>query len=217
MLTATHNQSTTKKSVRKLCLLVVSATDSVVVDLKSGLMFRCEIHDSLLSICSPFDVIEVGAISKPKENDPAKPEYVELMGNAKSTGKRLRKRKVHKLLKPLISKGKTPLLGFRGPSASYWTLTGFQPSLAIVIPDRGPLLIRRKDGSAWVRFGFGQFVEELMVQDKSIQAALNETVRSRFVGKQLAQFLGWKPKYLIIGLSSPVNGHCYKKVLGLLP
>ena len=217
MLTAPPKQQTSKKSVRKLCLLVVSATDSVVVDLKTGLMFRCQIHDSLLSICSPFDVIEIAGINKPKEHDPARPEYIELLGNPKSTGKRLKKRKVHKLLKPLISKGRTPLLGFRGPSASYWTLTGFQPSLAIVVPDRGPLLIRRKDGSAWVRFGFGQFVEELMVQDRSIQAALSDTVRSRFVGKQLSQFLGWKPKYLIVGLSSPVNGHCYKKVLGLLP
>ncbi len=180
-------------------------------------MFRCELHDSLLSICSPFDVIQVSAITKPKELDPAKPEYIELIGNIRSTGKRLRKRKVHKLLKPLISKGKSPLLGFRGPSTSYWTLSGFQPSLAIVIPQRGPLLIRRKDGSAWVRFGFGQFVEELMVQDRSIQAALTDTARSRFVGKQLNQFLGWKPKYLVIGLTSPVNGHCYKKVLGLLP
>ena len=61
-----------------------------------------------------------------------------------------------------------PLLGFPGPAAPYWEFRGPRPSAALVVPTRGPQLIRRvEDGSTWVRFGWERDDVWLPVEDRT--------------------------------------------------
>ena len=47
------------------------------------------------------------------------------------------------------------LLGFPGSSAPYWEFRGMRPSVAVVVPSRGPVIFRRReDDTVWARFGW---------------------------------------------------------------
>ena len=110
-----------------------------------------------------------------------------------------------------------PLLGFRGPSAPYWELRGNRPSVALIVPERGPQLLRRRDdGTTWVRFGWERDDVWMALEDRHAIRALDAARRERLSGKELAVALGFKPRYLLTALSQPVDGHCYKLCVGIL-
>ena len=57
----------------------------------------------------------------------------------------------------LVAPVEEHLLGFPGASAPYWEFRGFRPSLALIVPSKGPVLFRRiGDRSVWARFGWGR-------------------------------------------------------------
>jgi hypothetical protein len=122
------------------------------------------------------------------------------------------------MLRRLVAPGERHLLGFPGSSWPYWEFHGMRPSVALVVPARGPVLFRRRgDDTVWARFGWPRSDHWLPVEDRRAVAALWASRRDRLSGKALAGALGYRPHSLVITVSRPRQGHCYKTVSAILP
>ena len=204
-----------------LHLLVLGCTwdDTTCVDLASGALVRLRVpwpanHPPDLAA---FDVIEATLADDPEADDLALPEMATVNGLPRQVGT-LRGRVVRKMLQRLQAPIDGPLLGFRGPSAPYWEFNGDRPSAALIVASRGPQLLRRReDGSTWVRFGWERDDVWLACADAHASRSLDAARREILAGKDLATALGYKPHYLLTALSKPVEGHCYKTCVGILP
>lgn len=204
-----------------LHLLVLSSTleDTTVVDLATRTVMRVRVpwpegHDPDIST---FDVVEVTLADDPERDDLAQPEATTVADLPRHVGT-LRGRHLRKLLRRLVASPDGPLLGFPGPSAPYWEFRGFRPSVALIEPTRRPQLIRRQaDGTTWVRFGWDRDDVWLPVEDRNAARALDAARRERLSGKSLSTALGFEPQYLLVTVSPPRDGHCYKVCAAVLP
>ena len=204
-----------------LHLLVLSSTheDTTVVDLATRTVMRVRVpwpegHEPDIAT---FDVVEVTLADDPERDDLAQPEATTVADLPRHVGT-LRGRHLRKLLRRLVASPDGPLLGFPGPSAPYWEFRGFRPSVALIEPTRRPQLIRRQaDGSTWVRFGWDRDDVWLPVEDRSAARALDAARRERLSGKSLSTALGFEPQYLLVTVSPPRDGHCYKVCAAVLP
>ncbi len=204
-----------------LHLLVLSSTteDTTVVDLATRTVMRVRVpwpegHEPDIST---FDVVEVTLADDPERDDLARPEATTVADLPRHVGT-LRGRHLRKLLRRLVAAPDGPLLGFPGPSAPYWEFRGFRPSVALIEPTRRPQLIRRQaDGSTWVRFGWDRDDVWLPVEDRNAARALDAARRDRLSGKSLTNALGFEPQYLLVTVSPPRDGHCYKVCAAVLP
>jgi hypothetical protein len=204
-----------------LHLLVLSSTreDTTVVDLATRTVMRVRVpwppeHDPDIGT---FDVVEVTLADDPERDDLAQPEATTVADLPRHVGT-LRGRRLRKLLERLVASPDGPLLGFPGPSAPYWEFRGFRPSVALIEPTRKPQLIRRQaDGTTWVRFGWDREDVWLPVEDRNAARALDAARRERLSGKSLASALGFEPQYLLVTVSPPRDGHCYKVCAAVLP
>jgi hypothetical protein len=204
-----------------LHLLVLSSTieDTTVVDLATRTVMRVRVpwpegHEPDIST---FDVVEVTLAEDPERDDLARPEATTVADLPRHVGT-LRGRHLRKLLRRLVASPDGPLLGFPGPSAPYWEFRGFRPSVALIEPTRRPQLIRRQaDGTTWVRFGWDRDDVWLPVEDRGAARALDAARRERLSGKSLSTALGFEPQYLLVTVSPPREGHCYKVCAAVLP
>jgi hypothetical protein len=204
-----------------LTMLVLAShpEDTTGVDLASGALVRVRVawaedHGPDLA---PFDVVEAQLAEEPERDDLAQPEAVTAHGLPRHLGT-LHGRRVRRLLHQLVAPVEEHVLGFPGASAPYWEFRGFRPSLALVVPTKGPVLFRRiEDRSTWVRFGWGRSDNWIPVEDPRADRALDVARRDRLQGKDLASALGFKPHYLVAAVTTPRDGHCYKTVRALLP
>jgi hypothetical protein len=205
----------------QLRLLVLACTDddTTAVDLSSGALLRLRVawpegHEPDLAA---FDVVEATLADDPEHDDLAQPEAATAAGLPRQVGT-LRGRRVRRMLQRLAAPPDGPLLGFPGPAAPYWEFRGTRPSAALIVPTRGPQLIRRPaDGSTWVRFGWQRDDVWLPVEDRHAARALDAARRERLAGKALDTALGFSTQYLLASLSRPREGHCYKVCTAVLP
>lgn len=202
-------------------LLVLSCTfdDTTGVDLSSGSVVRLRVSwpDGHEPDLAPFDIAEAALAEDPERDDLAHPEAVSAAALPRQVGT-LRGRPVRRVLHRLAAPPRGPLLGFPGQAAPYWEFTGSRPSVALVVPTRGPQLLRRRvDGSTWVRFGWARDDVWLPVDDRHAARSLDAARRDRLSGKALATALGFRPHYLLTALSRPREGHCYKTCTAILP
>ncbi len=201
-----------------LVVLACDDDDTVGIDLASGALVRARVPwpSGHLPDLAPFDVVEAVLADEPERNDLAQPEAVNTRGLPRHLGT-LHGRRVRHLLHRLVTPVEEHVLGFPGTSAPYWEFRGFRPSLALVVPTKGPVLFRREgDRSVWIRFGWGRSDNWLPVDDTRAARALDAARRDRLQGKDLAAALGFKPHYLMTSISQPRDGHCYKTVRALL-
>ena len=127
-------------------------------------------------------------------------------------------RHVRHLLHQLAAPVEEHVLGFPGASAPYWEFEGDRPSVALIVATRGPQLFRRhEDGTTWVRFGWERDDVWLVCADDHATRSLVSARRERLAGKEMATALGFKPHYLLTALSRPIEGHCYKTCVAILP
>src|SRR5580698_2124283 len=204
-----------------LHLLVLASTseDTTVVDMATRTVMRVRVpwpenHDPDITA---FDVVEVTLAQDPERDDLAQPEDTTAADLPRHVGT-LRGRHLRKLLRRMVASPEGPLLGFPGPSAPYWEFRGFRPSVALIEPTRRPQLIRRNsDQSTWVRFGWDREDVWLPVEDPHAARALDAARRERLSGKALAAALGFDPQYLLVTVSPPRDGHCYKVCAAVLP
>ena len=200
-------------------VLACHPEDTTGVDLASGTLVRVRVDwpDDHVPDLAPFDVVEARLADEPERDDLAQPEAVTATGLPRHLGT-FHGRQVRRLLHTLAAPPEEHVLGFPGASAPYWEFRGFRPSLALVVPTKGPVLFRRlEDRSVWVRFGWGRSDNWLPVEDPRTERALDIARRDRLMGKDLAAALGFKPHYLVAAITTPRDGHCYKTVRALLP
>jgi hypothetical protein len=205
-------------AVLHLLVLAASTDDTTAVDLSSGTILRLRVpwpegHAPDLAM---FDVVETTLAEDPEHDDLAQPEAATVAGLPRQVGT-LRGRRVRRLLDRLVARPDGPLLGFPGPAAPYWEFRGARPSVALVEPTRGPQLIRRRDDSTWVRFGWQRDDVWLPVEDRHAIRAIAAARRERLAGKDLATALGFRPEYLLVSVTQPREGHCYKVLTAVLP
>jgi hypothetical protein len=206
-------------AVLTVLVLACHSEDTVGVDLASGTLLRVRVRWPVdrEPDFAPFDVVEVTLADPPERDDLAQPEAVTAAWMPSHLGT-LRGRVVKRTLGGLVAPVEEQVLGFPGASAPYWEFKGFRPSLALVVPTKGPVLFRRSgDRTTWVRFGWGRSDNWLPVEDPHAERALDLARRDRLQGKDLAAALGFKPQYLLAAVSRPQNGHCYKSVRTILP
>jgi hypothetical protein len=201
-----------------LMVLAASAEDTIAIDLSSGTILRLRVAwpDGHPPDLAMFDVIETTLADDPEHDDLAQPEAATVTGLPRQVGT-LRGRRVRAMLERLSAVADGPLLGFPGPAAPYWEFRGARPSVVLVEPNRGPQLIARREAGTWVRFGWQREDVWLPVEDAAAVRALAVARRERLAGKDLATALGFRPEYLLVSLTRPRDGHCYKVLTALVP
>jgi hypothetical protein len=205
----------------ELSLLVLASTeeDTIAIDLASGALIRLRVpwpigHDPDLAA---FDIVEVALAEDPETDDLAQPEAATAAGLPRHVGT-MRARRARRRLQALVASPDGPLLGFPGNSAPYWEFRGQRPSVALLVPSRGPQFIRRaREDSTWVRFGWDRDDVWLPVESADPTRALDAARRERLSGKALATALGFRPHYLLVSLTQPRDGYCYKVCTAVLP
>jgi hypothetical protein len=203
----------------RLLVLASSPEDTVAIDLSSGALLRVRVPwpDGHPPDLASFDVVEATLADDPERDDLAQPDAATTIDLPRHIGT-LRGRRVRRLLKAVAAPPHGPLLGFPGPSAPYWEFRGVRPSVALIVPMRGPQLLRRdEDDTAWVRFGWDREDVWLPVEDPESIRCLDAARLDRLSGKALAAALGFRPQYVLATITAPRGGHCYKVCNGLLP
>jgi hypothetical protein len=98
----------------------------------------------------------------------------------------------------------------------YWTLTGDRPSLALVEPTEGPLVLAGAGGYE-CRFGWHGTVHQFPLGDRSLAHELYRLRRRRSSPRELTRIMGYRPGRLLVVVAGPTDGYCTKQVAALLP
>ena len=178
-----------------LLVLSVSRLGLAAVDLASGAVVRTGAERLEGLDLRPYDVVSVALAADTEPLDPTQPEAVVLAGPP-STVRRLTSRRADRWLRPLHHPERAHLLGFAGPSIPFWELDGSRPSVAL-IATRAAIGVG-EDGQLRCRFLWRTLVHDLPV------------AVARGVSLPRAA------ERVVVALTPPVEGHCYKVVTGLL-
>ncbi|HEX3623737.1 MAG TPA: hypothetical protein VHT97_15590 [Acidimicrobiales bacterium] len=187
----------------------------VGVDLDSGAFVRAIYPPAADEPLEAFDVTSapIGAPVDPP--DTVRPEAVALAARPERIGS-LRPKRAERYLQALRHPPQGPLLGFAAVSVPYWTLVGDRPSLALVEPTDGPLVLAG-DAGYECRFGWQGTVHQLPLGDRRLAADLVRLRRRRSSPRELTRLLGFRPGRLLVVVAGPSGGHCTKQVAALLP
>lgn len=187
----------------------------VGVDLDSGAFVRAIYPLAGGEPLEAFDVTTapIGAPLDPP--DTVRPEAVALATAPRRVGS-LRPRRAERYLQPLRHPPQGPLLGFQGVSAPYWTIVGDRPSLAIVEPSDGPLVLASELGFD-CRFGWQGGVHQFPLSDRRLESDLARLRRRRSSPRELTRLLGYRPGRLLVVVGGPSGGTCTKQVAAILP
>lgn len=203
----------------RLVVLACTYDDTTAVDLASGALVRLRVSwpAGRAPDLAAFDLVEATLADDPERDDLAHPEATTVAGLPRQIGT-LRGLGTRRLLSRLAVSPDGPLLGFPGPSLPYWAFKGSQPSAALVVPTRGPQLVRGyEDDSTWARFSVELDEVWIPVEDGRTKRRLDAVRFDQLSGRALTNALGFKPHYLLVELSRPRDGHCYKVVTAILP
>ncbi len=195
-------------------LVLVSEPDGCIgVDLESGALVRAHHPPGDRRLLRPFSVA-TGQLGAPDMDDVAEPEGAELTAPPKPTA-RIHPRKAERWLRPLLHPNRGPLLGVAGNALPYWTLQGDRPSVTIIEPEH--VGVARGAGGYVCRFLWLDTFHELLLRDRRLVGALRRYEVQRCGGRDLERFLGHPPDRLVVALTPPVKGYCYKAVMAALP
>jgi hypothetical protein len=203
-------------SKARLVVLSAGPEECVAVDRASGAFVRVELAGIEQPALERYDIVVAELAVGEEVPDPARPEAARLADAMYPVG-RLKGRRSRRFLESLLAPPTKDLLGFAGPSTTYWTISGTDPSVALVKPERGPQLFLRDDGVPFARFAWGRVQRQLPVTDPALVSALGSGDRGRLAPGELEAALGFKTAYLLIALTRPRDGHCYKTVAAALP
>jgi hypothetical protein len=162
------------------------------VDLSTGGLVHAH-WPEVVAPSSPFTLVRARVADDQDELDPTRPEALTLAGPPRPVG-RLHQRRAERWLRALLHPAGEHLLGFAGSATPYWTLNGDRPSVALVAPPARPMVL-----GSWCRFRWRNVVHTLPILPTALP------------------FAPPRPRRLLVSLSAPVEGHCYKVVAGLLP
>lgn len=178
-----------------LLVLSVSALGLAAVDLASGAVVRADAGFLSGLGIRPYDVVSALLAADSGPLDRTQPEAVALAGPPVPL-RRLTPRRADRWLRPLLHPERAHILGFAGPSVPFWELDGSRPSVAVV--EASAAVGVGDDGLLRCRFLWRTLVHDLPVV-AARGAALPSTADR-----------------VVVALTPPVEGHCYKVVTGLL-
>lgn len=199
-----------------LMVLADSPDSCATVDVSSGALVRARFPGRPERPLRPFDVVRGVLADDPDGPDPTQPEAVTLAGPPEVVG-RLKARPARRLLGPLLLPAGAEPFGFPGSAAPYWTVPGDRPSLALLHPQAAPRLVRRGADRVLCHFAWRGVEMELPVVDRAVRRALAAVDWPTLSGRSLARALGFDPSHLVLALTNPRDGRCYKVVTGFLP
>ena len=166
---------------------------------------------------SPLEIVDVVWADDPERDDLAQPEAVTVTGVPSVLGT-VKGRRARRVLRDVALPPQQNLLGFAGSSAPYWEFRGMRPSVAVVVPSRGPGDLPPTRG----RHGVGP----LRLAPQRQLAALGGPPGRRRAGRVAPRpAVGKGPRSRPRlpaplprgGAQPPADGHCYKTVAALLP
>ncbi|HZD66369.1 MAG TPA: hypothetical protein VE152_09745 [Acidimicrobiales bacterium] len=201
----------------RLLVLVAGPGHCTGVDLASGALVRS--HWAPGDDEAPLGRYEVATAVIAEEDvppDPACPEAVAFQAPPEP-GRRLRRGLVRRYLEHLQAPSHLPLLGFPGPAIAYWEVPGTHPSLALIIPTRGPQVVVDEDGGVRARFEWANLDHVFPLTDPEATALVLDSDRARLPAEALTSVLGYRVRYVLMALSGPEGGQCHKTVAALLP
>jgi hypothetical protein len=181
----------------------------VGVDMMSGAFVRAR-HPAATRLLRPFQIARA-RLAHDDVPDAAQPELVDLAAPPRPVG-RVLPRRAERRLRPLLHPPRLPLLGFSGNAVPYWTLEGNRPSVALIEPER--LAVGTGEGGHTCRFLWRDGYHELPLLDWWLLARLGDGAAGP---RELARLLGHAPDRLVVALTPPMQGYCYKAVVGVLP
>jgi len=187
----------------------------VGIDLDSGAFVRALFATGGGEPLEAFDVTAAPLGEPLDPPDTVRPEAVALAAPPERVGS-LSPRRAERYLQALRHPTQGPLLGFSGVTVPYWTLVGDRPSLALVEPSEGPLILAGPGGYE-CRFGWQGAVHQFPLGDRRLAAELYRLRRRRSSPRELSRILGFRPGRLLVVVAGPIDGHCTKQVAALLP
>jgi hypothetical protein len=194
-ISTTPRRSTAPGTTLNLLVLTAGTGGCIGIDLASGALTRANYPVRTLVPLVPFDLASAPIVGGDEEPDPVHPEQVDLAQLPRLTG-HLGRRRAERWLRPLLHPDTDMILGFPGPAVPFWELAGDRPSLAVIQPDRPPHLLHHKgEARLRCRFSWRSLWHELPVVGHGQDG----------------------DRRMVIALSAPLQGHCYKVVAGLLP
>ncbi len=200
----------------RLVVLAQSDGELCAIDRASGAFVRVDLDGSEQPPLHRYDIVSAELSVADEIPDPARPEAARASAPLRPMG-RLRGRRARRFMSSLVLPPGQALLGFPGPSTTYWDIGGTDPSLALIKAERGPQLILREDQTVRARFVWSGMEHQLPVSDPDLVEAMRSSQRTRLASPQLDEALGFKTAYLLVALSPPHEGHCYKTLAAALP
>lgn len=225
---ALHQARSSAPGTRLRVLVLASGPGRCTgIDVASGAFVRGRWASAADPEAPPYRLADAVIAADEAPPDPACPEDVLLERPPQPAG-RLPRRRTEHYLRALEAPPGLPLLGFRGPAIPYWQVPGTHPSLALLRPTRGPQLAiasgQPDDAghgpalpAARARFQWGGLEHSLPVADPRLVTLALATGRHRLSGDALARAVGYRPRYILVALTGPEGGHCYKSVATFLP
>jgi len=198
----------------QMLVLAADAGGCVGVDLDSGAFVRATYAGDAGPL-QPFDVVSGEIAVPPVPPDASRPETVTLDGPPRPSGA-MTPRRAERWLAPLQHPRRRSLLDIVGSAAPYWTLAGDRPSVTLVEVVAG-LQVRREPTGYECRFGWQGARLRLPLDDRRLTARFDEVGWPRYSGRDLQNLLGHRVRRLLVVLSPPLDGYCYKVVAALLP
>lgn len=222
-VTATRRGSAQRASIQVM-VLSIDPTDLIGADMTSGVMVRARVPVPAgersappAELPAPFASVEARLADPPGLDDPSQPETL-ILSSAPTPAGTVGKRRARRLIDPLLVSPRGPLLGFPGPAARYWTFNGASPSV-VLVRLAGDLLVYRSGtgNGAAVRFTWRGGQDRLPLGDPGALAALEASRADRLGPDALRRALGIRPRYVLVALTPPIDGNCYKVVKRILP
>ena len=198
----------------RIVVLAAGKRACIGVDLASGAFVRAHQSGAGGRRLLPFDVAE-GIVGVERVERPEHPESVDVESPLTAVG-RLSGWRLDRLLRPLAHPAGRPLLGFHGSSIPSWQLDGDRPSLALL--DIGTGFTVTVDASGVrCQFFWNGLPQSVRFEDPTLLSRLDWLPHNPLRGQALDQVLGFTPQRLVLALSRPVHGHCYKVAAAALP
>ncbi len=199
----------------RMLVLAPRPTGCVGVDLDSGAFVRAAFPAPADEAFAPLDLV-AGEMGDPIDPpDPSQPEAVQLSGVPQRVG-RAGSRRIGRWLTPLHHPPQPPLLGFAGSRIPYWTLVGDRPSLALVVPSAAAE-VRLGPNGYECTFGWQGATHQYPLVDPLLVGTLRHLERRHMGAHDMARVLGYRPGRILVVLSEPHDGYCWKEVAALLP
>lgn len=198
----------------RMLVLAADTGGCLGVDLQSGAFVRARYSGESPQF-APFDIVSGQIADANHPIDASRPETVYLDRAPEPVGS-LPPRRAERYLEPLQHPRRRSLLGFAGSMVPYWTLTGDRPSLTLVDLPAGAQ-VRREAHHYECRFVWQSVRYHLPLVDRRLLDRLDGVGWPRYSSRDLESVLGHRVRRLLVALSPPHDGYCYKVVAALLP